>query len=172
MALHLIKLCVGADTPDDLRAWRAKRAAQGHRPIVHTRQTPKRAADLLDGGSLFWVFKGVVLVRQPILAVVSDQVWVVANFKESQLAHLRAGAKVDIHVDAVEGRTFHGTVDSFSPGTGAKFSLLPPDNATGNFTKVVQRVPVKILITPDSIGDAAARLAPGLSAFVKVSVRE
>lgn len=109
---------------------------------------------------------------QPILAVVSDQVWVVANFKESQLAHLRAGAKVDIHVDAVEGRTFHGTVDSFSPGTGAKFSLLPPDNATGNFTKVVQRVPVKILITPDSIGDAAARLAPGLSAFVKVSVRE
>jgi len=69
MALHLIKLCVGADTPDDLRAWRAKRASQGHRPIVHTRQTPKRAAELADGGSLFWVFKGVVLVRQPILAV-------------------------------------------------------------------------------------------------------
>ncbi|MGC4075399.1 MAG: HlyD family secretion protein [Nibricoccus sp.] len=109
---------------------------------------------------------------QPMMAIVSDQVWVVANFKESQLAHLRAGAKVDIKVDAIEGHAFHGTVDSFSPGTGAKFSLLPPDNATGNFTKVVQRVPVKILLSPDSIGDTAARLAPGLSAFVKVSIRE
>ena len=69
MALHLIKLCVGADTPDDLAAWRAKRAAEGHRPIVHTRQTPKRAAEITGGGSLFWVFKGVVLIRQPILAI-------------------------------------------------------------------------------------------------------
>ena len=109
---------------------------------------------------------------QPVMSVVSDQVWVVANFKESQLAHLRAGAKVEIKVDAIEGRVFRGTVDSFSPGTGAKFSLLPPDNATGNFTKVVQRVPVKILLTPDSLGDAASRLAPGLSAFVKVGIRE
>ncbi|MEJ1971942.1 MAG: HlyD family secretion protein [Lacunisphaera sp.] len=108
---------------------------------------------------------------QPVMSVVSDQVWVVANFKESQLAHLRIGAPVEIKVDAVEGRIFRGTVDSFSPGTGAKFSLLPPDNATGNFTKIVQRVPVKILLTPDSLGDAAARLAPGLSAFVKVGVR-
>jgi hypothetical protein len=69
VTLHLIKLCVGAATPEDLRAWRAKRAAEGHRPIVHTRQTPKRADELLDGGSLFWVFKGVILVRQPILAI-------------------------------------------------------------------------------------------------------
>jgi hypothetical protein len=69
MPLHLIKLCVGAATPDDLRAWRAGRAAAGHKPIVHTRQTPKRAAELLDGGSLYWVFKGVVLIRQPIAAI-------------------------------------------------------------------------------------------------------
>jgi membrane fusion protein (multidrug efflux system) len=109
---------------------------------------------------------------QPVMSVVSDQVWVVANFKESQLAHLRVGEKVAVTVDAVEGRTFAGTVESFSPGTGAKFSLLPPDNSTGNFTKVVQRVPVKIVFSPESLGSAASRLSPGLSAIVKVGIRE
>lgn len=69
MTLHLIKLCVGAATPEDLRSWRASRAAAGHRPIVHTRQTPKRASEILDGGSLYWVFRGVVLIRQPIAAI-------------------------------------------------------------------------------------------------------
>ena len=109
---------------------------------------------------------------QPLMSVVNDQTWVVANFKESQLKRLHVGEKVDVEVDAIAGRTFHGTLESFSPGTGAKFSLLPPDNSSGNFTKIVQRVPVKIVFEPNSIGDAAARLAPGLSAFVKVSVRE
>jgi hypothetical protein len=65
----MIKLCVGADTPADLVAWRARRAAEGHKPIVHTRQTPKRAGEILDGGSLYWVFKGQILIRQPILAI-------------------------------------------------------------------------------------------------------
>lgn len=69
MALHLIKLCVGADTPEDLRVWRAQRAAAGQRPIVHTRQTPKRADNITDGGSLYWVFKGQVLIRQAVLAI-------------------------------------------------------------------------------------------------------
>jgi hypothetical protein len=69
VVLHLIKLCVGADTPDDLRAWRSTRAAAGHRPVVHTRHTPKRAAEILAGGSLYWVFKGAVLIRQPVLAI-------------------------------------------------------------------------------------------------------
>jgi len=69
VTLHLIKLCVGAATPGDLREWRASRKAAGHRSIVHTRQTPKRAEEILDGGSLFWVFKGQVLIRQPILAI-------------------------------------------------------------------------------------------------------
>lgn len=69
MALHLIKLCVGAATPEDLAAWRAGRKAAGHRPIVYTRQTPKRADDILDGGSLYWVFKGVILIRQQVLAI-------------------------------------------------------------------------------------------------------
>jgi membrane fusion protein (multidrug efflux system) len=109
---------------------------------------------------------------QPVLSVVSDQVWVVANFKEGQLAHLRAGEKVEVRVDAVDGRVFRGVVESFSPGTGAKFSLLPPDNSTGNFTKVVQRVPVKIVFSPDSLGADAPRLSPGLSAIVKVGVRQ
>jgi membrane fusion protein (multidrug efflux system) len=108
---------------------------------------------------------------QPVMSVVSDQVWVVANFKESQLARLQPGDAVEINVDAVEHRTFRGTVESFSPGTGAKFSLLAPDNATGNFTKIVQRVPVKILFAADSLGTAASRLSPGLSAVVKVTVQ-
>lgn len=69
MALNLIKLCVGADTPEDLRQWRAGRKAAGHRPIVHTRQTPKRAGEILAGGSLYWVFKGVILIRQSVLAI-------------------------------------------------------------------------------------------------------
>ncbi len=67
--LHLIKLCVGADSVEELRAWRAQRKAEGHAPIVPTRQTPKRAAEILDGGSLYWVIKGQVLVRQKILAI-------------------------------------------------------------------------------------------------------
>ena len=69
MPLNLIKLCVGADSPEDLRVWREARAKAGHKPIVHTRQTPKRVAELLDGGSLYWVFRGVILIRQRIAAI-------------------------------------------------------------------------------------------------------
>jgi membrane fusion protein (multidrug efflux system) len=108
---------------------------------------------------------------QPVMAVVDDHVWVVANFKENQLAHLRAGQKVRVKVDAVDGKDFEGVVDSFSPGTGAQFSLLPPDNSTGNFTKIVQRVPVKILFANESLAESVEHLAPGLSAIVRVSVR-
>jgi hypothetical protein len=71
MPLHLIKLCVGADSIEELRAWRADRARRGIPPIVPTRQTPKRAAELLEGGSLYWVIKGVISVRQPILSIVT-----------------------------------------------------------------------------------------------------
>jgi hypothetical protein len=69
MALHLIKLCVGVDTLEELREWRAQRAAAGHKPVVPTRQTPKRAADIVDGGSLFWVIKGQIMVRQTITGI-------------------------------------------------------------------------------------------------------
>jgi hypothetical protein len=71
MALHLIKLCVGADSVEELRAWRADRARRGIAPIVPTRQTPKRADELVDGGSLYWVIKGVILVRQRIVSIVT-----------------------------------------------------------------------------------------------------
>ena len=108
---------------------------------------------------------------QPILALVDDDVWVVANFKENQLAHLRPGQRVQVSVDAIAGQKFAGTVQSFAPGTGSEFSLLPPDNSTGNYTKVVQRVPVKILLDPVAIQAAAGRLAPGLSVIAKVAVR-
>ncbi len=107
---------------------------------------------------------------QQVLAVVGRETWVVANFKESQLSAMRAGQPVTVTIDAIEGKTFIGRVDSFSPGTGAKFALLPPDNATGNFTKIVQRVPVKIVLDADSARGFEDRISPGLSAYVKVRI--
>ncbi|HEV2854347.1 MAG TPA: HlyD family secretion protein [Thermoanaerobaculia bacterium] len=90
----------------------------------------------------------LVQAGQPLLAIVQGHgAWVTANFKETQLARMRPGQPVEIEVDAYPGVTFHGKVQSLAAATGAKFSLLPPDNATGNFTKVVQRVPVKIAFT-------------------------
>ena len=93
--------------------------------------------------------------------------WVTANFKETEIEGIRPGAGVSISVDAISGRAFDGIVDAISAATGATFTLLPPDNATGNFTKVVQRVPVKIRI--NNISDADRELLrAGLSAYVKV----
>ncbi|HTG34786.1 MAG TPA: HlyD family secretion protein [Thermoanaerobaculia bacterium] len=90
-----------------------------------------------------------VQAGQPLLAIVqgNQDTWVSANFKETQLARMHPGQKAEIEVDAYPGVTFHGQVESLAAATGARFSLLPPDNATGNFTKVVQRVPVKIVFT-------------------------
>ncbi len=101
--------------------------------------------------------------------VSSSERWVEANFKETQLARIKPGQKVDVEVDALSGKTFQGVVDSIGSATGSTFTLLPPDNSTGNFTKVVQRVPVKIdlpNLTPEDID----RLADGLSAVVNVKV--
>lgn len=93
--------------------------------------------------------------------------WVTANFKETDIEHIKPGAKVDIDVDAIGSKGFKGVVESVSAATGATFTLLPPDNATGNFTKVVQRVPVKIRI--DNLSDSDREiLRAGLSAYVKV----
>jgi membrane fusion protein (multidrug efflux system) len=90
----------------------------------------------------------LVQAGQPLMAIVQDaRVWVVANYKETQLRRMRVGQPVTFEVDAYPNHVFHGRVDSFAAATGAKFSLLPPDNATGNFTKVVQRSPVKIVPT-------------------------
>jgi membrane fusion protein (multidrug efflux system) len=97
-------------------------------------------------------------------------VWVIANYKETQLTHMAAGQKAQIEVDTFPGRVLKGHVIAFAPGSGQQFSLLPPDNATGNFTKVVQRVAVKILI--DDADGLADRLRPGMSTVVTVETRE
>lgn len=97
-----------------------------------------------------------------VMAVV-EEVWVVANFKETQLAKMRVGQPATIKIDAIPGKTFRGHLDSWAPGSGAVFALLPPDNATGNFTKIVQRVPVKIRFDADSIKGYENRIVPGLS---------
>ena len=104
---------------------------------------------------------------QPLMALVSlGDVWVVANFKETQLADMRDGQRATIEVDALGGREFKGHVDSMAAATGAKFSLLPPENATGNYVKVVQRVPVKIVLEPGQ--DPDHRLRPGMSVIPTV----
>jgi membrane fusion protein (multidrug efflux system) len=112
----------------------------------------------------------VVQPGQPLLAIVDlEDVWVTANFKESQLASIRPGQPVEIAVDAFGGRSYRGRVDSIAAATGARFSLLPPENATGNFVKVVQRVPVKIVLEPGQ--DTERRLRPGLSVTSTVLTR-
>ena len=105
---------------------------------------------------------------QTLLSIVSDEVWVVANFKETQLHGMRRGTEARMTVDAIPDVTFIRHVDSLSPASGSQFALLPPDNATGNFTKVVQRVPVKILFSPDDLRRYRERLSPGLSTIVKI----
>jgi membrane fusion protein (multidrug efflux system) len=106
---------------------------------------------------------------QPLFALVQDGRWVTANFKETQLALMRPGQSVDLSIDAVPSVTFHGKVDSFQAGTGSAFSVLPAENATGNFVKIVQRVPVKILFDDARIKDYP--LAPGMSVTPYVRVR-
>ena len=114
----------------------------------------------------------VVAPGQPLFAVVPlalDDIWVEANFKETQLKNVRPGQPCTLRADIDKGQEYAGTVDSISAGTGAAFSLLPPENATGNWVKVVQRVPVKIRITPGS--DPGHKLRMGLSVQVAIDTR-
>ena len=101
--------------------------------------------------------------------VETNERWITANLKETELEDVVPGKKAFIKVDAIPGKTFHGEVESISPSTGSTFTLLPPDNATGNFTKVVQRVPVRIKLTSLSEDDAS-HLRAGLSAVVDIQV--
>ena len=113
----------------------------------------------------------VVQVSQPLLALVPlHDVWVLANFKETQVASIKPGMRAEVRVDGFSGRTFTGTVNSLSAGTGARFSLLPPENATGNWVKVVQRVPVKILLDSKEFGNPHT-LRAGMSAIVTIRVK-
>jgi membrane fusion protein (multidrug efflux system) len=98
------------------------------------------------------------------------RVWVIANYKETQLTHMRVGDRATVSVDTFPGRSLKGHVVAFAPGSGAQFALLPPDNATGNFTKVVQRIAVKIAI--DDADGLVDRLRPGMSVVAKVDAQE
>ncbi|MEL4242083.1 HlyD family secretion protein [Shewanella xiamenensis] len=103
---------------------------------------------------------------QALFSLVPDgAVWISANFKETQIQHMQPGQSVQVSLDAFPDKTFTGVIDSLSPASGAKFSLLPAENATGNFTKIVQRIPVRIRL---ELSEAEVRVVPGLSAVVKV----
>ncbi|MGU2594855.1 HlyD family secretion protein, partial [Pseudomonas aeruginosa] len=107
----------------------------------------------------------------PLLAVVPvEQSYVVANYKETQLRRMHPGQPVEIRVDSFPDAVLHGRVDSFSPGSGAVFALLPPDNATGNFTKIVQRFPIKVVLDPDARQQVA--ILPGMSVITEVDTRQ
>lgn len=107
---------------------------------------------------------------QAMLSIVSDEKWVVANFKETQLTKMRVGQEVEVKIDAFPNKVFKARVDSISPASGAQFALLPPDNATGNFTKVVQRISVKIVFDRESLKGYEDLLTPGMSVVAEVHV--
>lgn len=109
-----------------------------------------------------------VSVGAQIGSIVPDKVWVIANFKETQLAGMRAGDRVAFTVDALGHRTLTGTIERFAPATGSEFAVIKADNATGNFTKVAQRIPVRVAIDPDQ--PLAERLVPGMSVVASVDV--
>ena len=102
------------------------------------------------------------------MVVPLQSVWVTANFKETQLRNMKPGQKAEVKVDTY-GKTFSGHVDSIAGATGSVLSLLPPENATGNFVKVVQRIPVKVVF--DEIEDVQRQLRPGMSVVVKIRVK-
>jgi len=153
--------------------------------VAETQAAQKKAA--LDEAELqlTWVLvtspsKGVVARKnvetgqfvqagQPLLAVVDDShPWVVANYKETQLKRMRVGQDVEIEVDAYPGRAFAGRIDSLAGATGARFALLPPDNASGNFVKVVQRIPVKIVLTSAPDPEHPLRAGMSVNAVVRL----
>ncbi|MDB6145180.1 MAG: Membrane fusion protein multidrug efflux system [Pseudomonas sp.] len=122
--------------------------------VVGTRQV--RAGQYLGVGA------------QVITVVGLPEMWVIANFKETQMTRIRPMQKANFEIDAFPGTVFHGHVDSWAPGSGSRFALLPPDNATGNFTKVIQRVAVKIVLDDVSKESAVTLLRPGLSVVASI----
>ncbi len=165
-------------------------AALDHHPEqdIDTHPTVRQAQTVLDRASLNLSYTTItapqdgivtkveqlqvgdyVNAATPVFALVSSgKVWVEANFKETELTRMHPGQKSAIEVDAYPGKTFHGEVQSMSPGTGSSFSVLPPENATGNWVKVVQRLPVRISIDDP---DPQTPLRAGLSATVEVDIR-
>jgi membrane fusion protein (multidrug efflux system) len=105
------------------------------------------------------------------LAVVEGHPWVEANFKETQVGHLKIGQSATLKIDAISGKTFAGKVVSIAPASGRQFALLPADNATGNFTKIVQRLPVRVEFDQESVRGYEDRIVPGLSVITSVRIR-
>ena len=142
-----------------------KRAAEAALRLSYTRITSPEDGRVTRRS----IEEGAYLqVGQMLMTIVPNDFWVVANFKETQLTKMAPGQAVDIKVDAYPGMVLRGHVDSIQAGTGARFSLLPPENATGNYVKVVQRVPVKIVLDETPEPD---RLGPGMSVVPTVRVR-
>jgi membrane fusion protein (multidrug efflux system) len=162
---------------DVLTTERAKAVAQ----LERARATQEQAALNLSYTEITAPVDGTVGARSlrvgqlvqagtQLMAVVPlDAVYVVANFKETQLTHMRAGEPVELRIDSFRGKRLTGHVDSLSPASGLEFALLPPDNATGNFTKIVQRVPVKIVLDDRSLNGL---LRPGMSAEPTVNTKD
>jgi membrane fusion protein (multidrug efflux system) len=113
-----------------------------------------------------------VQAGQQLAAIVQENVWITANFKETQLAGLKPGQEAKVKIDAMPDLVLVGRVDSFSPASGNQFSLLPADNATGNFTKIVQRVPVKITLRAEDVKKLGGRLVPGMSALAEIELHQ
>ena len=152
-------------------------------PMVHEAEAAVAAAKLALGYTQIHAPLGGTVVNkhvevgdrvqegQPLMNLVppSSSLYVTANFKETQLAAMRPGQPVDVDIDAIPAVTFHGRIDSFQPGTGSEFSVLPAENATGNYVKIVQRLPVKIDFDDARLKDY--RISPGLSVVPTVRVR-
>ena len=156
-------------------------------PVLQAQASLREAELALDHATISAPFDGEIGRKsvelganvspgQPLLALSqSSEKWISANFKETQVGRMHAGDPVEIRVDSYPDKVWHGRIESISPATGAKYALLPPDNATGNFTKVVQRIPVRIALEDSPPGDVAAGppdpLSVGLSVNVSVRVR-
>ena len=149
-------------TTEQLRAQVAQAELELSYTKIYAPETGRVTRKSVEEGAL-------VQIGQPLLAIVPGDVWVTANFKENQIGRMTPGQAVEISVDAYPDKVFKGHVDSIQAGTGARFSLIPPENATGNYVKVVQRVPVKIVF--DESPDPKHMLAPGMSVVPEVAVK-
>ena len=176
-----------ASSKSELEAQKRQRAVlDSQELLLHADLSAKRASLMLSQTNLGYTRiaapeDGIVSERKvragqlvspgtQVLSLVQSDVWVQANYKETQVRHIRPGDPAELRVDAFPGVVFKGKVDQLSPASGSQFALLPPDNATGNFTKIVQRVSVKIVL--DRGQPAAARLRPGMSVIATVRTQE
>ncbi len=176
-----------ASSKSELEAQKRQRALlDSQELLLHADLNAKRASLMLSQTNLGYTRiaapeDGIVSERKvragqlvspgtQVLSLVQSDVWVQANYKETQVRHIRPGDPAELRMDAFPGVVFKGKVDQLSPASGSQFALLPPDNATGNFTKIVQRVPVKIVL--DRGQPAAARLRPGMSVIATVRTQE